>query len=227
MSELERLANHFGDIGAICNDAAFAMMHAHCGYLREQVLRVADKCFGHRLMMDQVVPGGVRTDLHEDATELVAALLREARSRFPELVELYDNTASLQDRTVGTGILSAALARQFGCGGYVGRASGRGFDARRSAGYPPYDVLQFDVPVLEGGDVDSRIWIRIREVEQSMALIDQILQRLPPGPIAAAPAAFAAAGRHEGVALVEELSRRRAGLGQDRTRGHHRALPLA
>jgi Ni,Fe-hydrogenase III large subunit len=203
MSELERLANHFGDIGAICNDAAFAMMHAQCGHLREQVLRVADQCFGHRLLMDQVVPGGVRTDLHEDGKELIGALLRESRGRFPELVELYENTASLQDRTVGTGILSATLARQFGCGGYVGRASGRNFDARRTPGYPPYDALQFELPVLEEGDVDARIWIRIREVEQSMALIDQILQRLSPGPIGTPSAALSATGGREGVALVE------------------------
>src|SRR5207302_10567619 len=59
MAELERLANHFGDIGAICNDASFALMHAQCGILRERVLRTADGCFGHRLMMDRVVPGGV------------------------------------------------------------------------------------------------------------------------------------------------------------------------
>ena len=59
MAELERLANHFGDIGAICNDASFSLMHAHCGILRELVLRAADACFGHRLMMDRVVPGGV------------------------------------------------------------------------------------------------------------------------------------------------------------------------
>jgi Ni,Fe-hydrogenase III large subunit len=203
MSELERLANHFGDIGAICNDAAFAMMHAHCGHLREQVLRVADKCFGHRLMMDQVVPGGVRTDLPEEGKELVRALLLDGRSRFPELVELYDNTASLQDRTVGTGILSATLARQFGCGGYVGRASGRNFDGRRAPGYPPYDALQFEIPVLNEGDVDARVWVRIREIEQSLALIDQILQRLPPGPIVNSLTASSATGTHEGVALVE------------------------
>jgi Ni,Fe-hydrogenase III large subunit len=203
MSELERLANHFGDIGAICNDAAFAMMHAHCGHLREQVLRVADRCFGHRLMMDRVVPGGVRSDLPADGAALIQALLHECRSRFPELVELYDNTASLQDRTVGTGILSAALARQFGCGGIVGRASGRNFDARRTPGYPPYDALQFDVPVLNDGDVDARVWLRIREIEQSTALIDQILQRLPAGAIAASSAAASATGSHEGVALVE------------------------
>ena len=203
MSELERLANHFGDIGAICNDAAFAMMHAHCGYLREQVLRGADKCFGHRLMMDQVVPGGVRADLRKDGDELIHGLMGECRSRFPELVELYDNTASLQDRTVGTGILPAKLARQFGCGGFVGRASGRKFDARLSPGYPPYDELQFDMPVLEDGDVNARIWIRIREVEQSMALIDQILGRLPAGPLATPPTAMSPTRTHEGVALVE------------------------
>ena len=203
MNELERLANHFGDIGAICNDAAFAMMHAHCGHLREQVLRVADQCFGHRLMMDQVVPGGVRTDLPKDGTKFIRALLLDSRRRFPELVELYDNTASLQDRTVGTGILSAALARQFGCGGHVGRASGRNFDARRAPGYPPYDALQFEIPVLSDGDVDARVWVRIREIEQSMALIDQMLERLPPGPIGTSLTVSSAKSAHEGVALVE------------------------
>jgi Ni,Fe-hydrogenase III large subunit len=203
MAELERLANHFGDIGAICNDAAFAMMHAQCGHLREQVLRVADKCFGHRLMMDRVVPGGVERDLQRDGEKHVHSLLVDIRRRFPELVELYDNTASLQDRTVGTGMLSPALARQYGCGGYVGRASGRGFDARRTPGYPPYDELRFEVPVREDGDVDARIWIRIREVEQSVALIDQLLEQLFSGPIAHSTGALPVGQAREGMALVE------------------------
>ena len=72
MAELERLANHFGDIGAICNDASFSLMHAHCGILREQVLRAADACFGHRLMMDRVVPGGVAADLGKDGDRGIA-----------------------------------------------------------------------------------------------------------------------------------------------------------
>ena len=63
MAELERIANHLGDIGAICNDASFTLMHAHCGVLRERVLRAADAAFGHRLMMDRVIPGGVAVDL--------------------------------------------------------------------------------------------------------------------------------------------------------------------
>jgi Ni,Fe-hydrogenase III large subunit len=203
MGELERLANHFGDIGAICNDAAFSMMHAQCGHLREQVLRVADSCFGHRLMMDRIVPGGVERDLPGNGTKLINSLLVQIRRRFPELIELYDNTASLQDRTVGTGILSPGLARQYGCGGYVGRASGRRVDARRSPGYPPYDALQFETPVRQEGDVDARIWIRIREVEQSVALIDQLRQQLPAGPIGEPLRALAAAEAREGMALVE------------------------
>jgi Ni,Fe-hydrogenase III large subunit len=183
MAELERLANHFGDVGAICNDASFSLMHAQCGILREKTLRAAQACFGHRLMMDAVVPGGVARDPGAGCVAEVAALLEEVRGLFPKLVELYDNTASLQDRTAATGVLRGELARQFGAGGYVGRASGRAFDARKIPGYPPYDRLDFEVPVFDAGDVNARVWVRIREVEQSLALIDQILRRLPAGAI--------------------------------------------
>ncbi len=202
MAELERLANHIGDIGAICNDAAFALMHAHCGVLRERVLRAADFCFGHRLMRDRVIPGGVSADLSDQGIARLRALIQEVRRRFPALIELYDNTASLQDRTVGTGVLQSALARQYACGGYVGRGSGRSFDARRMPGYPPYDALSFEVPVLEAGDVNARVWIRIREVEQSLALVERILDRLPAGPTHIAVPAAGDDGR-EGMALVE------------------------
>jgi Ni,Fe-hydrogenase III large subunit len=182
MAELERLANHFGDIGAICNDAAFALMHAQTGILRERVLRASQACFGHRLMMDMIVPGGVARDIATEGTAALRALLAETRKRFPRLIELYDNTASLQDRTVTTGIVRADYARQFGAGGYVGRASTRTFDARRNLSYAPYGDLKFEVPVLEAGDVNARVWVRIREVEQSLALIEQVLDRLPGGP---------------------------------------------
>jgi len=181
MAELERLANHFGDIGAICNDASFAIMHAQTSILRERTLRAADAGFGHRLMMDVTVPGGVARDIAADGIAEIKALLAEARHVFPRLVELYDNTASLQDRTVTTGIVKPDYVRQWGAGGYVGRASGRSFDARRHIGYAPYDRLDFEVPVREDGDVNARVWIRIREVEQSLKLIDQMLAGLPAG----------------------------------------------
>jgi Ni,Fe-hydrogenase III large subunit len=199
MAELERLANHFGDIGAICNDAAFAVMHAHCGIIRESVLRAADQCFGHRLMWDRVVPGGVANDLDEAGVARVRALVGAIAGRFPAVVDLYDNTASLKDRTFGTGVVSHDLVNRFGAGGYVGRASGRDFDARRWPGYPPYDQLEFKVPVLTMGDVNARVWVRIQEVEQSLALIGQMLDRLPAGDARVA----VPGGTGEGAALVE------------------------
>jgi len=200
MAELERLANHFGDIGAVCNDAAFAILHAQFGWLRERVLRTAARCFGHRLMMDCIVPGGVRSDLGPEGAQALGALLALIRARFPELVEVYDDTESLKDRTVDTGILAAPLAAQYAAGGYVGRASGRNFDARRRPGYAPYDALEFDVPVVNAGDVNARVWIRIREVGQSVALLEQLLTRLPQTSVHAPVSGFRAG---EAWALVE------------------------
>ena len=199
MAELERLANHFGDIGAVCNDAAFAIMHASFGMLREQVLRTAHACFGHRLMMDCVIPGGVASDLSAEGATHLKSLLGALRKAFPHLVAVYDNTASLKDRTVGTGTLGEELARRFAAGGYVGRASGRPFDARRGPGYPPYDGLRFEVPVVQAGDVNARVWIRIQEVEQSLALLDQLLAGMPGGALATALGSRSG----EGLALVE------------------------
>jgi Ni,Fe-hydrogenase III large subunit len=199
MAELERLANHLGDIGAICNDASFSIMHAHCGILREHVLRAAVASFGHRLMMDRVVPGGVTTDLTPDGARQIRNALQEIRRRLPQLVNLYDNTASLQDRTVGTGIVRAEWVQQFGAGGFVGRGSGRNFDARKTPGYAPYDSIDFSIPIFAEGDVNARVWVRIREVEQSLSLVEQIIRHLQDGPIAVA----AEGGDGEGLGFAE------------------------
>ncbi|MDP1668022.1 hydrogenase expression protein HypE [Phaeovulum sp.] len=201
MAELERLANHLGDIGAICNDAAMAMMLAQCGVLREAVLRAADAAFGHRFLRDRIVPGGVTHDLDARGISTIAGLVARLRDRFPACVALYDGTPSLLGRTVSTGTLAPELARHFGAGGPIGRASGRDFDTRRDCAYAPYDDLTFNVPRRADGDVNARIWIRIREVEQSLALIEQCIARLPAGPVFAAPAA--AGEPREGLGLVE------------------------
>jgi len=202
MAELERAANHLGDIGAICNDAAFTLMHAHCAALREEVLRACALCFGHRLMMDCVIPGGVAADLDPAGAGRLRGLVKRIRPAFAELVHLYDNTPSVLERTTHTGNLSSRLARQFACGGFVGRASGSPFDARTTIGYAPYDRLRFEVPVLAEGDVNARVWIRIRELEQSLAMIEQLLDGAVPGPIAA-PRLEPVRGPMEGAALVE------------------------
>ncbi len=204
MAELERMANHLGDMGAVCNDAAFSIMHAHCGVLRERVLRAAAACFGHRLMMDRIVPGGVAVDIDAAGLDALHALLREIGRHLPQLAEIYDQTASLQDRTVSTGLVRPELVRRFGCGGHVGRASGRDFDTRRDLPYPPYDQLRFTVAVQTEGDVNARVWVRIREIDQSVGLINQILPLLPTGAIRTPVDAAAGAGR-EGMALVESF----------------------
>ena len=199
LAELERIANHINDFGFVCNDAAYALIHTHCGILREEVLQACDACFGHRLMMDRVVPGGTAVDLDAAGADRLGRLVTHLRARMAELAAHYDGLPSLQDRTVGTGITRPDYVRRFAAGGFVGRASGRGFDARRTLPYPPYDRLAFTVPVRQDADVNARVWLRLLEIEQSLGLIEQILAGLPEGPVLA-PVELVAG---EGMGLVE------------------------
>jgi Ni,Fe-hydrogenase III large subunit len=152
-------------------------------------------------MRDCIVPGGVAGDIGSEGVGAIRAAVAEIGARLPALVGLYDNTASLQDRTALAGIVAPELARQYAAGGYVGRASGRTFDARKMMGYAPYYRLAFEVPTLEKGDVNARVWIRIREIEQSLLLIDQLLDDLPQGPTCISLPE--PTGMCEGVALIE------------------------
>jgi Ni,Fe-hydrogenase III large subunit len=201
MAELERVANHLGDFGAICNDATFVLIHAHCGMLRERVLQASDAAFGHRLMRDCIVPGGVAVDLSIDGMRGLRTLVEDIEPRFRELVGIYDDTPSLQDRTVTTGFVPSELVRRFAAGGYVGRASGRDFDARRDLPYAPYDRLVFDVPALAAGDVDARLRIRLGEIDASLKLLHRMLDGLPAGDTRV-PVHAASEPRH-GVGVVE------------------------
>jgi Ni,Fe-hydrogenase III large subunit len=200
MAELERIANHLGDIGAICNDASFSIIHAHCGIFRERVLAAADRTFGHRLMMDRIVPGGTE-DASPGAARSLQVMLDEIEKPFAEIVRLYDDTPSLQDRTCNTGIVGKDLVEQWAAGGHVGRASGRNFDSRRDFPYAPYRDTPFEVPVFTAGDVDARVWVRIREIEQSIILLKHWLANLPAGPtrVDLQSAEFAS----EGIAMTE------------------------
>ena len=201
MAELERVANHLGDVGSVCNDAAFAFMLSQCHTLREKVAATAAACFGHRLMMDRVVPGGVTHDLGSEAIALLTKLTATLRREFSPLVELYDTKSSMLDRTVTTGTVGGALVHRFAVGGHVGRASSRGFDARQVAAYPPYDSLDFNVPVFHEGDVNARVQVRIAEIWASLTLIEHLLRSLPKGALKAEIPARAG----EGMSLVESF----------------------
>ena len=200
-AELERLAGHLLDIGAIANDAGFAILLAETMTLREQVLDLNRELFGHRLLMDRVVPGGVADDLPPEATACLRDLIDRLGPALARVGHLYENTPSLSDRTQGTGILAPALAHRFGAGGVVGRASGRSQDARQSPGYPPYQRLDLTVPMHLKGDVDARVLVRIAEAAESLRLIGRILLELPGGPVFAPLPAQAG----EGLALVESF----------------------
>src|SRR5262249_19530553 len=149
------------------------------------VLAACDRAFGHRLMMDCIVPGGVRNDFSHDGIEALLKMLDEVIAAFTDVVRVYDETPSLQDRTCLTGVIAKDLVTRWGAGGFVGRGSGRGFDARRDLAYPPYFGLDFSVPVFDAGDVNARVWVRIREIEASERLLRHWLWSSVGGPVRA------------------------------------------
>jgi Ni,Fe-hydrogenase III large subunit len=201
MAEMERIANHVFDIGAVCNDAAFAIMLSHMGVLREKVLRANDAMFGHRLLMDKVVPGGVVSDMAEDGCEVLKHLLHGFRKDFERAFLIYENTPSLSDRTLGTGTVTSSLVHRFAAGGFVGRASGRGHDSRKAPGYPPYHLLDPEVPVYSDGDVNARLMVRFDEVRDSLRMIGRILSDMPKGAVRAPLPSCAG----EGMAVAESF----------------------
>lgn len=201
MAERERIANHLGDIGAICNDVGFAFAQYQFSRLRENWQRDSAAAFGHRFMMDRVVPGGVAVDADADAVSRLAAGLQPLTREMRELVPILDENPSLEDRLVTTGFLGRDVAARLGATGYVGKASGQDYDARRDLRYAPYDRLEVKVPVYEDGDVATRLRVRAEEILLSIDLLERLLRELPGGPVAAdwvAPPADA-----EGLAIVE------------------------
>nr|WP_246503877.1 nickel-dependent hydrogenase large subunit [Plastoroseomonas arctica] len=199
MAEAERIHNHLNDFGFICNDAAFAYIHARCATLREGLLRATRLAFSHRLMMDAIIPGGVAQDIAPDGRDALLVALDAITAELPALARVYDTHASLQDRVVGTGSLDAALVARFGAGGPVGRASGRAFDARTALPYPPYDANPPIIPTLTTGDVDARARIRRLELPEAIRLMTALLDHMPAGDLAAPMPQRAG----EGAALVE------------------------
>lgn len=181
--ERERIANHLGDLGAICNDAAFAFMLYQMSRLREIMLRTNYKLFGHRFIMDRIIPGGVTVDIDSGGKELILAELKKLLKEFNRLVTIYDENSSLEDRVRDTGILIPDKAREICAVGIVARASGLNLDCRLQNPFPPYDRIAVNVPVLISGDVHARAWVRVEEVRESIRIIRRILETLPSGEI--------------------------------------------
>jgi Ni,Fe-hydrogenase III large subunit len=194
MLELERIANHCGDIGAVCNDVAFPFLQARLGWHREMILRACAGAFGHRLMMDAVVPGGVTTDIAPDGVTTLLNALDGLLEELPDLTRVYDDYSSVGDRLTATGAVPVALAAAFSPGGFVGRASGQVLDARLLPGQAPYDVTKPKVVGLEAGDADARVRVRMLEIPPSIELARSLLGSLPDGPVSLPQAQVAGEG---------------------------------
>jgi len=186
LCERERMANHIGDIGAVCNDAAFIFMHAQMQRLREDMARLHAAIFGHRLLMNLVIPGGVNCNIDAADKDALLTQTQQIAAEVENLRAIYADHPSIQERVIGSGVVSVQDALDIGLLGYAGRASGNYPDERIEEAYPPYDGLQINVAKGRMGDVATRVWVRFEEIADSARLITQLLETLPDGDFTAA-----------------------------------------
>lgn len=197
--ELERLHNHVADIGAIANDVAFGIAHAHTQRIRETLLRLNQAVTGHRLLRGGVFPGGAALAGVPDA----AAVARAARD-LADVVGYTLGHSVVRERLTGTAVLTREQASQTGALGYVARASGLAVDARLA--HPFLDPgPEFSVVIRDSGDVLARFLVRADEAQHSARLIQALARTLRPGSSGSIldAQAGAAGPTRSGVGIVE------------------------
>ena len=179
--ERERVANHLGDLGYLGNDVAFSFGLMQFMRLKEDLIRLNARLFGHRLLMDRIIPGGVSVDLSAEGAQAIldqcAILEREVR----KLKSIYDEHAGLQDRFLTTGRVTPQTAKRLGVIGLVGRASAQWWDLRCNHPSEPYDQLSPKIATERNGDVAARVLVRFAEIIESLNLIRKIIRDMPQG----------------------------------------------
>lgn len=183
--ELERLHNHLGDVGAICNDTAYALAHAHGGRMKERIMQLNERMTGSRFLRGVMTVGGVACDVTARQLDEIIDEVVRIEQDFSELEAIIFANASLTDRLEATGVLSERTAWDHAVVGVVGRASGLDQDVRRDRPFAAYDELSVNVARYRYGDVRARLRVRMDEIHESIRLIGEIRTRLPPGPIIA------------------------------------------
>lgn len=186
--ELERIANHLGDLGYLGNDVSLSFGFFQFWRLKEDLLRVNAATFGHRYLMDVVVPGGVARDLAADAAAHLIATLDRIEPEVRQLRAIYDEHAGVQDRFMTTGEISTDVAARMGLTGLAARASGIHRDLRLDHPVAPYDTAQVHIAMQDAGDVAARVAVRFDELFESTRVVRDLLARLPDGPVRAAVA---------------------------------------
>ncbi len=176
--ERERVANHLGDLGYLGNDVALAFGFAQFWILKEQVLRNNATLFGHRYLMDKIVPGGVNVNINSEGKRIIEAECDMLQREVTLLRSIYDEHAGVQDRFMTTGTVTPKLADQLGLCGMAGRASAQAWDARVQFACAPYDKLDVRMAAYPNGDVAARAIVRFEELFESLRLQREILANL-------------------------------------------------
>jgi Ni,Fe-hydrogenase III large subunit len=201
--ELERLANHTGDLGALAGDVGYLPTASFCGRLRGDFLNLTAALCGNRFGRGLVRPGGVTADLTPaQAAELRRGLERAVGELRPA-IELLFETSSVLSRFEGTGPVTLELARRLGLVGPAARASGVAYDVRHDLPAGFWRDAPLAVALGETGDVFARAHVRWQEIERSAALVAKLLTELPEGEPGGRTPPLALAPESVAVSLVE------------------------
>lgn len=180
-SELERLANHFNDIGFITLDAGFNFGGAHCSRLREVIMQWNERLSGSRFLRGVNKIGGVTRNIDDKTNGDLLSALSDLHQDFIEVIDIAKSSSSLLNRLLGTGILDSKIAKNHGVTGLAGRALDIPHDARKEYPYAAYDKIKFNIALEKGGDVHARWSVRIQEVFSSLIILKQALKEIPAG----------------------------------------------
>jgi Ni,Fe-hydrogenase III large subunit len=203
-AELERIANHCGDIGAIMLDTGFNFGGSHGARLREMVMRINERLTGSRFLRGANAIGGIAKDIDDKETKRLSDELAHMAEDFSEIVNVAENSASLLNRLKSTGVLSKEIALDHGALGIAAKALGISIDARVDFSYAAYAELGFErVETEQSGDVYARFCVRVKEVGASLAIIQRALKNLPQGAILALEKAISFKKNALAVSIVE------------------------
>jgi Ni,Fe-hydrogenase III large subunit/Ni,Fe-hydrogenase III component G len=182
-SELERLANHFNDIGFILNDTAFGGSNGT--RLREHIMQLCKQITNHRFLRGVNIIGGVTKDISSEVQKLLQTTLPQMQKDFEEIITITEDAETVMNRLQKTGILDKQIAQDHGVVGIAARALGLHSDARIEHPYAAYEELPVKMAKQTTGDVYARYWIRIAEVYNAIEIILQAIKKLPLGNIVA------------------------------------------
>ena len=180
-AELERMANHIGDIGAMSGDVGFLPTMSYCGRIRGDVLNMTAVLCGNRFGRGLVVPGGTAWDIDSRLCDNLLKRLDAVEKDATSAIELLFDTPSVLARFENTGKVSLDDARRIGLVGPAARACGLGQDVRYQYPYGIYNYVTAQMYTWQSGDCFARAYIRWLEIQESIAFIREVMRALPSG----------------------------------------------